>query len=86
MGAAWPRLDIDTSIVGLIRGYACRNRGSNFYVLLISSFIRNLAPNDRSAPLLDKEAQAIPEAAIAVRDAQLHVICDPRFGAQAPLQ
>ena len=37
MSAAWPQFLMDTSIVGLIRGYACRNRGSNFYVLLISS-------------------------------------------------
>ena len=37
MSAAWPQFLMDASIVGLIRGYACRNRGSNFYVLLISS-------------------------------------------------
>ena len=41
MSAAWPQFLMDASIVGLIRGYACRNRGSNFYVLLISSLLHN---------------------------------------------
>ena len=46
MSAAWPQFLMDASIVGLIRGYACRNRGSNFYVLLISS----IAPSEVKWP------------------------------------
>ena len=37
MNAAWPLGELDTHIVGLIRGYACR-RGFFCCVLLISSF------------------------------------------------
>lgn len=36
MNAAWPLGELDTHIVGLIRGYACR-RGFFCCVLLISS-------------------------------------------------
>ena len=74
MGAAWPRLDIDTSIVGLIRGYACRNRGSNFYVLFISSFNHNRVPDDgantiRQAPL-DSRSRASHLKYLTSRDKQ----------------
>ena len=62
MSAAWPQFLMDASIVGLIRGYACRNRGSNFYVLLISSLWRKAANQDckQQYSRYNKRAEHIP--------------------------